>query len=190
MSRTENWPPGHLGSQHWSVLLVQSCQAALPTGFCFKGRAVIPCFPSAGSEQLQPRGHRRLQAAGSQRALGGRGLHHHWPHHWHLLRGSLHNGEQGPSALSAGPPEQDTTATATCLYLFRDACMLSKRIFHILHFRNFCCLWLNTSNPVLAAVGFLETLAAPICFSSFGQLLFDFSPLRIHHLSDQVTWDL
>lgn len=120
--------PAHLGSQHWFVLLVQSCHAALPTGF--KGRAVMPCFPSAGSEQLQPRGHRRLQAAGSQRALGGRGLHHHRPrHHRHLLRGSLHNGEQELSQPSLQGLQSNTLTTATVFIYFG---MLSKRIFSYL----------------------------------------------------------
>lgn len=183
MSGTENWTPCF--SWHWSALWVQSCHAALPAGFCLEGRAVIPCLPSAGSEQLQPRGHRRLQEAGSQRALGGRGLHHHRPrHHRHLLRGSLHYGEQGLSqpGSTAAPP-----LLPLLIYLGMHGCF-PKAFFHIFNF--IYCLWLNTSDSVLAAVGFLETLAAPICFSLFGQLLFGFSPPQLHHLSDQATWDL
>lgn len=92
----------------------------------------ISCFLSAGSEQLQPRGCRRLQAAGSQCALGGRGFHYHRPHpHWHLLRGSIHKGEQMLSQPSVqGLPNKTLRIdTTTSFYLFRDVCMLSKRIF-------------------------------------------------------------
>lgn len=179
--------PAYLGSRHWFVLWAQICHAALPTGLCWKGRAVIPCLPSAGSEQLQPRGHRRLQAAGSQRALGGRDLHHHRRRRRHLLRGSLHNGEQGshsPLCRLWGLPQPP-------LFIYLGMHMgFPKEFYRNLHFRKFCCLRLNTSDSVLAAGGFLETLAAPICFSNFGQLHFGISPPQLYHLSHRVTWDL